>query len=259
MMPSSASTFATAPSSESVLRVPSESSSFASRQSGLMAEKICLCLTCPAITARVTPAALKVSMSFDSSPSESQCTEAAPRDFDLREGLFFDGGDDDVISLRPRRVQHEEGKLAIAGDKPETRHCKNHVGTAALGCPAARSAELRCERTAEFRSPDSRGGCPYASCPLLNHSPLRSLNKPNQHLHIFPAIRFRLQLLQRLRSIQLRRQQHPIRMMNFLDPLLRKSPPLQPHRIQSISLRAALGRSLRKWQHIARDGACPRQ
>jgi len=33
--------FATAPSNESVLRVPSESSSFASRQSGLMAEKIC--------------------------------------------------------------------------------------------------------------------------------------------------------------------------------------------------------------------------
>jgi len=72
MMPSSASTFATAPNSESVLRVPSESSSFASRQSGLIAEKICLCLTCPAMTARVTPAALKVSMSFDSSPRESQ-------------------------------------------------------------------------------------------------------------------------------------------------------------------------------------------
>src|ERR1019366_7773254 len=72
MMPSSASTFATAPRSESVFRVPSESSSFASRQSGLMAEKICLCLTCPAMTARVTPSALKVSMSLDSSPSESQ-------------------------------------------------------------------------------------------------------------------------------------------------------------------------------------------
>ena len=72
MMPSSANTVAIAPSSESVLRVASESSSFASRQSGLMEEKICLCLTCPAITARVTPAALKVSMSFDNSPRESQ-------------------------------------------------------------------------------------------------------------------------------------------------------------------------------------------
>ena len=72
MMPSSARTFATAPSNESVLRVPSESSSFASRQSGLMLEKICLCLTWPAMTARVTPSALKVSMSFDNSPRESQ-------------------------------------------------------------------------------------------------------------------------------------------------------------------------------------------
>jgi hypothetical protein len=54
-MPSSSSTFATAPSSMSVLRVRRFSSSLASRQSGRMAEKICLCFTCPAITARVTP------------------------------------------------------------------------------------------------------------------------------------------------------------------------------------------------------------
>src|SRR6185437_3676470 len=79
-MPSSPKTFATAPSNESVLRVVRESSNFASRQSGRMLEKICLCLTCPAITARVTPSFLKVSIRRESSPSDSQCTAAAPRD-----------------------------------------------------------------------------------------------------------------------------------------------------------------------------------
>src|SRR5436190_11301370 len=79
VMPSSARTLATAPSRESVLRVVSESSSVASFQSGRMLEKICLCFTCPAMTARVTPSRRKVSMSLESSPSESQCT-VAPRD-----------------------------------------------------------------------------------------------------------------------------------------------------------------------------------
>ena len=55
VIPSSSSTFATAPSSMSVLRVRKLSRSFASRQSGRMLEKICLCFTCPAITAWLTP------------------------------------------------------------------------------------------------------------------------------------------------------------------------------------------------------------
>src|SRR5579859_767732 len=38
--------------------------------------------------------------------------------------------------------------------------------------------------------------------------------------------------------------------MNLPNPLFSKPPPLQPHRIQSISMRPALGRSLRKRQHI---------
>ncbi len=58
----------------SVLRVLKFNSSFASRQSGRMLEKICLCRTCPAITARVTPSAWNVSISFDSSPSDIQYT-----------------------------------------------------------------------------------------------------------------------------------------------------------------------------------------
>jgi len=71
-MPSSARTLEMAPKSESVLRVVSESNNLASRQSGRMLEKICLCFTCPAITARVMPSWWNVCISFDSSPSESQ-------------------------------------------------------------------------------------------------------------------------------------------------------------------------------------------
>src|SRR5579883_91097 len=84
-IPSSPSTLATAPRSMSVFLVRRESSSFASRQSGRMLEKICLCFTCPAMTARVTPSFWKVSMSFDNSPRESQYTRtlesAAARSF----------------------------------------------------------------------------------------------------------------------------------------------------------------------------------
>ena len=79
-MPSSASTFATAPSKASVLRVRSANSSLASRQSGRMLENICLCFTCPAMTARSTPSFLKVSISFDNSPNDIQCTDVAPCD-----------------------------------------------------------------------------------------------------------------------------------------------------------------------------------
>ncbi len=52
-----------------------ESRSFARRQSRML-EKICLCFTFPAITARGTPSRRKVSMSLESSASESQCMVA---------------------------------------------------------------------------------------------------------------------------------------------------------------------------------------
>src|SRR5579862_4947591 len=36
---------------------------------------------------------------------------------DLRRSLFLDGRYDNVEPLRPRRVEHKKGKLAIAGDE----------------------------------------------------------------------------------------------------------------------------------------------
>src|SRR5438552_3753926 len=36
---------------------------------------------------------------------------------DLGESFFFNGRNNDVVSLRARSIQHEEGELAIAGDE----------------------------------------------------------------------------------------------------------------------------------------------
>ena len=40
-----------------------------------------------------------------------------PVRFDLRKSFFFDRRHDDLIPLRPRRIQHEKRKLAVAGDQ----------------------------------------------------------------------------------------------------------------------------------------------
>jgi hypothetical protein len=41
---------------------------------------------------------------------------------DFRKRLFLDCSDDYVVSLRARRVEYEEGKLAVAGDKADAFH-----------------------------------------------------------------------------------------------------------------------------------------
>ncbi len=71
-MPSSSSTFATAPISESVFLCMSPASSFTSRQSGRIDEKIFACFTCPAIMICVMPSLLQISISRLSSPSDTQ-------------------------------------------------------------------------------------------------------------------------------------------------------------------------------------------
>ena len=93
-----------------------ERRSFARRQPGRMLEKICLCFTCPAMTARVTPSRRKVSMSLESSPSESQCT-VAPRDSISR--FLFDRGDHNFVALRAGSIEDEEWEASVACDDAE--------------------------------------------------------------------------------------------------------------------------------------------
>jgi len=89
---------------------------------------------------------------------------------------------------------------------------------------------------------------------LLNNPSFARLNKPDQHLHIVSPVRFRLQFFQRLRSVQLRGEQDLVGAMNFRNPLLRESAPLQSDFVHEIRVRFARGRRHREGQHILRDG-----
>ena len=76
-MPSPSSTRATAPISESVFFRGNENRSFANFQSGRIELKILLCLTCPAMTACVTPSLCIRSMALLNSPRLTQCSRFA--------------------------------------------------------------------------------------------------------------------------------------------------------------------------------------
>ena len=131
-MPSSARTLATAPSSMSVLRVRRFSSSLARRQSGRMEEKIWVCFTWPAITARVTPSALE---GVDES---RELAQRHPVDADVRIGggacvhlrisLLLDRGDHDGEAFSPRSIEQQEGKTSVASDQPEFVGSVRHKG-----------------------------------------------------------------------------------------------------------------------------------
>src|ERR1700733_10936413 len=45
---------------------------------------------------------------------------------DIGKSFFLDGGNHDLVSLSPCRVQHEKGKLAIAGDQTQFFVRKGH-------------------------------------------------------------------------------------------------------------------------------------
>src|SRR5579862_8410416 len=92
---------------------------------------------------------------------------------------------------------------------------------------------------------------------LLNHSPLRALDEPDQHIYIFPSILLRLQLFESLRSVKFRRQQQFVRMMNLANPFLAEPTPLQTDCVHAIRVSVASRRGFREWQNIACDGRAP--
>ena len=119
VMPSSASTLATAPISESVLRVASDKQHLGQPPVGLDAAEDLLVLDLSGHDGAGDAFALE---------SLDQLRQLAQRQpmhrsravlLDLGEGLFLDGRDHDLHALRARRVQHEERKLAVAGDETD--------------------------------------------------------------------------------------------------------------------------------------------
>ena len=91
--------------------------------SGTMSEKSFVCLTCPAITACVTPAFFSTLMQVPSCPSDTQVQAAAGGRAaaigQIGKRLFLDGDDRDVVAGRARRIEDEKGKPAVAGDQAE--------------------------------------------------------------------------------------------------------------------------------------------
>ena len=73
--------------------------------------------------ARVTPAAWKVSISRESSPSESQWTldsgVGGGAGIHLGIGLFFERRDDDLFAVGAGGFEQQERKAAVAGDQTE--------------------------------------------------------------------------------------------------------------------------------------------
>ena len=101
----------------------------ARRQSGRMEEKICLCLTWPAMTARVTPSRWKVSMRLrelaEGEPVDVDVGVGGGAGVDLGVGLFFDGGDDYGETVSAGGVEEEEREAAVAGDESEFSLCRH--------------------------------------------------------------------------------------------------------------------------------------
>ena len=129
-MPSSARTLATAPSSMSVLRVRRLRSSLARRQSGRMLENIWVCLTWPAMTARVTPAALEgvdeAGELAEREPVDADGGVGGGAGIDLGIGLLLDGGDDDRKAVGARGIEQQEREASVAGDESEDEIARVH-------------------------------------------------------------------------------------------------------------------------------------
>ena len=66
---------------------------------------------------------------------------------------------------------------------------------------------------------------------LLNHSPFRCFNEPDQHLYIFTSLRLGLEFLQRLRSVEFRGEQDLVGVVNFANSLFAEASSLQPNGI----------------------------
>ncbi len=141
-MPRSRIVSATAPMIASVLRARSFMSTPMNVRSGTT-PKILVCLTCPAITACVTPACCSTSRQWPRWPERHAVhghrrrAERGRLEFGIR--FLFDGDDRDVVAEAAGRVEHEEREPPVAGNQPELhRHPRprlfvgvagTHIGT----------------------------------------------------------------------------------------------------------------------------------
>ena len=86
-------------------------------------QKSLVCLTCPAITAWVTPASFSRLMHVpelaERDPVQRRRRRPRGRVGQVGKGFFLERDDGDVVARRARRVEDEERKPAVAGDQTE--------------------------------------------------------------------------------------------------------------------------------------------
>src|SRR5258708_28521129 len=124
-----------------------------------------------------------------------------------------------------------KGNLPLPAIRPRRVISTYHVAADECVHPAEQSFAGRFDRTVPRvpRSPHPDGRMrpslrEQRCCSLLNHPAFGRFTKADDHLNIFATIDFCFKLLYRLRSIQFRRQHHPIRVMNFPNAPLGESP-----------------------------------
>ena len=104
-----------------------------------MPEKIFTCLTCPAMTARVTPAPLRILMHLPRWPSDTQWKVGAGVPgcrLEVGKCLFLDPDDGDIVAEAAGALQDQERKPAVAGNQSNGGHdsvCRGAGSPPSLG------------------------------------------------------------------------------------------------------------------------------
>ena len=129
-MPWSRSTSATPAISASVFCAFSRISTPSSVRSGTMSANSLVCLTCPAITACVTPAAFSRLMHLpelsERDPVQRRRRRPGRQVGEIGKRFFLDGDDGDVVARAARGVEDEKGKTAVAGDQTQPHRLSAH-------------------------------------------------------------------------------------------------------------------------------------
>src|SRR5580700_6440103 len=225
-MPSSSSTRATAPISESVFLRGNENKSFANFQSGRMELKILLCFTCPAITACVTPSLCIRSIALLNSPRLTQCNRLAECSSSADASSFNAITAISMPWLRaPSRTRKGNRPFPAMSPQPV-------VLWPALLCVVS--------------------GMKSRSA-LLHDAAFGFFHEFHQLLHI-GGIRHALSnLIERLRSVFLRTRQHAKRFLQRLDAFRGKALALEANRVRAKAPRLPLCDDQRKRRHVLRD------
>ena len=112
-------------------------------RSGTMSAKSLVCLTCPAITAWVTPASFRRLMHLPSWPSDTQCRSAAGGRAgsvgQVGKRLFLDGDDRDLWPAARAASRTRNGNRPLPAIKPEPHACYSSASTSSA--PARRAPQ----------------------------------------------------------------------------------------------------------------------